>query len=378
MKPIRKAVLPVAGLGTRFLPATKAVPKEMLTVVDRPVVQHVVDEAREAGIEHFIFVTGRGKAVIEDHFDIAFELDRMLQERGKEAIYEELKRDLPAAGQTSFTRQQAPLGLGHAVWCAREIVGDEPFAVLLPDMLSKGCMQQMLSAYERHGGNVIAVEEVKPEETHQYGIVGVGETYGQTFEINGMVEKPKQGTAPSNFIISGRYILQPEIFSILEKGEKGAGGEIQLTDAMIRLAEKQSFFRHALRRPDLRYRFQARLPHGEHRLRAAAQGTRRAAQGRDRPAAQGTLREGSGGVRANRDCRAKTCKLRRTVRATRAWHAPSADFRRRNTLALCAAHCTLCIARSRWRRGPVALLGRFLPRLRAALRSGLFSWEIGL
>ncbi|MCC0805513.1 UTP--glucose-1-phosphate uridylyltransferase GalU [Methylobacterium sp. W2] len=242
MKPIRKAVLPVAGLGTRFLPATKAVPKEMLTVVDRPVVQHVVDEAREAGIEHFIFVTGRGKAVIEDHFDIAFELDRMLQERGKEAIYEELKRDLPAAGQTSFTRQQAPLGLGHAVWCAREIVGNEPFAVLLPDMLSKGCMHQMLSAYERHGGNVIAVEEVKPEETHQYGIVGVGETYGQTFEINGMIEKPKQGTAPSNFIISGRYILQPEIFSILEHGEKGAGGEIQLTDAMIKLAEKQSFF----------------------------------------------------------------------------------------------------------------------------------------
>ncbi len=242
MKPIRKAVLPVAGLGTRFLPATKAVPKEMLTVVDRPVVQHVVDEAREAGIEHFIFVTGRGKAVIEDHFDIAFELDHMLQERGKQAAYEELKRDLPQAGQTSFTRQQAPLGLGHAVWCAREIVGDEPFAVLLPDMLSRGCMGQMLKAYEQHGGNVIAVEEVKPEETHQYGIVGVGDTFGQTFEITGMVEKPKQGTAPSNFIISGRYILQPEIFSILERGEKGAGGEIQLTDAMIRLAEQQKFF----------------------------------------------------------------------------------------------------------------------------------------
>lgn len=242
MKPIRKAVLPVAGLGTRFLPATKAVPKEMLTVVDRPVVQHVVDEAREAGIEHFIFVTGRGKAVIEDHFDIAFELDRTLQERGKQAIYEELKRDLPAAGQTSFTRQQAPLGLGHAVWCAREIVGDEPFAVLLPDMLSRGCMQQMLSAYERHGGNIIAVEEVKPEETHQYGIVDVGDTFGQTFQIKGMVEKPKQGTAPSNFIISGRYILQPDIFSILEHGEKGAGGEIQLTDAMIKLAESQDFF----------------------------------------------------------------------------------------------------------------------------------------
>ncbi|SFL08328.1 UTP--glucose-1-phosphate uridylyltransferase GalU [Methylorubrum salsuginis] len=242
MKPIRKAVLPVAGLGTRFLPATKAVPKEMLTVVDRPVVQHVVDEAREAGIEHFIFVTGRGKAVIEDHFDIAFELDHTLQERGKTAAYEELKKDLPKAGQTSFTRQQAPLGLGHAVWCAREIVGDEPFAVLLPDMLSRGCMAQMLKAYEQHGGNVIAVEEVKPEETHQYGIVAVGETFGQTFEITGMVEKPKQGTAPSNFIISGRYILQPEIFSILERGDKGAGGEIQLTDAMIRLSEQQKFY----------------------------------------------------------------------------------------------------------------------------------------
>ncbi|MCE4224586.1 UTP--glucose-1-phosphate uridylyltransferase [Methylobacterium sp. C25] len=242
MKKIRKAVLPVAGLGTRFLPATKAVPKEMLTVVDRPVVQHVVDEAKAAGIEHFIFVTGRGKAVIEDHFDIAYELDATLQERGKTAAFEELKKDLPKAGQTSFTRQQAPLGLGHAVWCAREIVGDEPFAVLLPDMLSPGCMGQMLSAYEKHGGNVIAVEEVKPEETHQYGIVSVGETYGQTFEITGMVEKPKQGTAPSNFIISGRYILQPEVFSILEHGKKGAGGEIQLTDAMIDLMADQKFF----------------------------------------------------------------------------------------------------------------------------------------
>jgi len=242
MKRIRKAVLPVAGLGTRFLPATKAVPKEMLTVVDRPVVQHVVDEAREAGIEHFIFVTGRGKAVIEDHFDIAFELDATLQERGKQAAYEELKRDLPQAGQTSFTRQQAPLGLGHAVWCAREIVGDEPFAVILPDMLSRGSMTQMLAAYGQHGGNVVAVEEVKPEETHQYGIVSVGETFGQTFEITGMVEKPKQGTAPSNFIISGRYILQPEIFAILEHGRKGAGGEIQLTDAMIDLMAEQPFF----------------------------------------------------------------------------------------------------------------------------------------
>jgi UTP--glucose-1-phosphate uridylyltransferase len=242
MKPIRKAVLPVAGLGTRFLPATKAVPKEMLTVVDRPVVQHVVDEAREAGIEHFIFVTGRGKAVIEDHFDMAFELDHTLQERGKTAAYEELKKDLPKAGQTSFTRQQAPLGLGHAVWCAREIVGDEPFAVLLPDMLSRGCMKQMLSAYERHGGNIIAVEEVPEDQTHQYGIVAVGETFGDTFEITGMVEKPPKGTAPSNLIISGRYILQPEIFEVLSDQEKGAGGEIQLTDAMKRLSHAQKFF----------------------------------------------------------------------------------------------------------------------------------------
>ena len=242
MKRIRKAVLPVAGLGTRFLPATKAVPKEMLTVVDRPVVQHVVDEAREAGIEHFIFVTGRGKAVIEDHFDISYELDRTLAERGKQKELDELARDLPQAGQTSFTRQQAPLGLGHAVWCAREIVGDEPFAVLLPDMLSRGCMKQMLDAYERHGGNVIAVEEVPPEETHNYGIVAVGEDFGRTFEISGMVEKPPQGSAPSNLIISGRYILQPEIFDILSAGEKGAGGEIQLTDAMKKLAEKQDFF----------------------------------------------------------------------------------------------------------------------------------------
>ncbi|AWB20462.1 UTP--glucose-1-phosphate uridylyltransferase [Methylobacterium currus] len=242
MKRIRKAVLPVAGLGTRFLPATKAVPKEMLTVVDRPVVQHVVDEAREAGIEHFIFVTGRGKAVIEDHFDMSYELDRTLQERGKHEAYEALKKDLPAAGQTSFTRQQEPLGLGHAVWCAREIVGDEPFAVILPDMLSRGSMVQMLKAYEQHGGNIIAVEEVAPDQTHQYGIVSVGQEFGDTFEITGMVEKPPKGTAPSNYIISGRYILQPEIFSILERGERGAGGEIQLTDGMKRLSETQKFY----------------------------------------------------------------------------------------------------------------------------------------
>jgi UTP--glucose-1-phosphate uridylyltransferase len=242
MKRIRKAVIPVAGLGTRFLPATKAIPKEMLTVVDRPVVQHVVDEAREAGIEHFVFVTGRNKGAIEDHFDMAFELEATLQERGKTKEYEALAAALPGAGQTSFTRQQAPLGLGHAVWCAREIVGDEPFAVILPDMLSRGCMSQMLTAYERHGGNIIAVEEVPEDETHKYGIVATGVSFGQTFEINGMVEKPPKGEAPSNLIISGRYILQPEIFEILSDQERGAGNEIQLTDAMKRLMKTSPFF----------------------------------------------------------------------------------------------------------------------------------------
>lgn len=251
-KRIRKAVFPVAGLGTRFLPATKAVPKEMLTVVDRPVVQHVVDEAREAGIEHFIFVTGRGKGAIEDHFDMAYELEDTLRRRNKSKEYEALMSDLPAAGATSFTRQQAPLGLGHAVWCARDIIGDEPFAVLLPDMItlpargkSARCLAEAVAAYETHGGNIIAVEEVKPEETHQYGIVARGKDYGATFEITGMVEKPPQGTAPSNFIISGRYILEPEIFALLERHEKGAGGEIQLTDAMIHLAKTRPF--HAVR-----------------------------------------------------------------------------------------------------------------------------------
>ena len=247
-KRIRKAVLPVAGLGTRFLPATKAVPKEMLTVVDRPVVQHVVDEAREAGIEHFIFVTGRGKAVIEDHFDMSYELEDTLRRRNKTKEYDALMADLPKAGATSFTRQQAPLGLGHAVWCARDIIGDEPFAVLLPDMITlpngprkSRCLAQAMEAYGKHGGNIIAVEEVPPSETHQYGIVSVGADYGHSFEINGMMEKPPQGTAPSNWMISGRYILEPEIFELLEKGEKGAGGEIQLTDAMIKLAVTQPF-----------------------------------------------------------------------------------------------------------------------------------------
>ena len=238
-RPIRKAVFPVAGLGTRFLPATKAVPKEMLTVVDRPVIQHVVDEARAAGIEHFIFVTGRNKAVIEDHFDNQFELERTLADRGKKAELEALLKDLPAAGQASFTRQQAPLGLGHAVWCAREIVGDEPFAVLLPDMLhhaSTPCLAEMIAAYNEHGGNHIAVAPVPVDQTHMYGIVGVEDRTAKVSKITGMVEKPPKGTAPSNLHVTGRYILQPEIFDLLGKQGKGAGGEIQLTDSMIALA----------------------------------------------------------------------------------------------------------------------------------------------
>jgi UTP--glucose-1-phosphate uridylyltransferase len=246
---IRKAVFPVAGLGTRVLPATKAMPKEMLTIVDRPLIQYVVDEAREAGIEHFIFVTGRNKGVIEDHFDKMYELDASLAERGKKAEIAALARDQPEAGAMSFTRQQAPLGLGHAVWCARDIVGDEPFAVLLPDELvlnTPGCLKQMIEAAGKLGdkSNLIAVEGVPAHLTHQYGICGVGKRHAQAnlFEVAGMVEKPPQGTAPSNLSITGRYILQPEIFKILETQERGAGGEIQLTDAMIGLAKTQSFY----------------------------------------------------------------------------------------------------------------------------------------
>ena len=244
---IRKAVFPVAGLGTRVLPATKAMPKEMLTIVDRPLIQYVVDEAKEAGIEHFIFVTGRNKGVIEDHFDRMYELDATLQARGKTAEMDILARDQPEAGSVSFTRQQAPLGLGHAVWCARDIVGNEPFAVVLPDELvlnTPGCLKQMIEAASRLGekSNVIAVEEVPAHLTHQYGICGVGKRTGKMFEVDGMVEKPAKGTAPSNLSITGRYILQPEIFKILETQERGAGGEIQLTDAMIGLAKTQSFY----------------------------------------------------------------------------------------------------------------------------------------
>src|SRR3954452_9687162 len=248
MSPIRKAVFPVAGLGTRFLPATKAMPKEMLTVVDRPLIQYAVDEAREAGIEHFVFITGRNKSVIEDHFDKQFELEHTLESRGKHWALEELQRDLPQAGQTSFTRQQEPLGLGHAVWCARDIVGDEPFALLLPDMLHHGarsCLAEMIEAYERHGGNHIAVSPVPDDQTHQYGIVGVEDARAKVSRITRMVEKPPRGTAPSNLHITGRYILHPAVFELLATQERGAGGEIQLTDAMIRLARTEPF--HAVR-----------------------------------------------------------------------------------------------------------------------------------
>jgi UTP--glucose-1-phosphate uridylyltransferase len=244
-QPIRKAVFPVAGLGTRFLPATKAMPKEMLTVVDRPVIQHVVDEALASGIEHFIFVTGRNKGVIEDHFDSQFELERTLAERGKHRELEQLTRELPRPGQMSFTRQQAPLGLGHAVWCAREIVGREPFALLLPDMLhqaSRPCLAEMIEAYAQNGGNHLAVSPVPDDQTHLYGIVGVADPRAKVSAITSMIEKPPKGAAPSNLHITGRYILQPEIFALLEMAERGAGGEIQITDAMIRLAAEQNFF----------------------------------------------------------------------------------------------------------------------------------------
>ena len=245
-KKIRKAIFPVAGLGTRFLPATKSIPKEMLTIVDRPIIQHVVDEAREAGIEHFIFVTGRNKSAIEDHFDVQYELEHTLQQRDKLVALEKLREYLPEPGQVSFTRQQEPLGLGHAVWCARHIIGDEPFAVILPDTIvdaRPGCLQQLMNAYDNYGGdNIIAIEEVAPEETHKYGVVGVKNDNPNHMAITKMVEKPPQGSAPSNYVISGRYILQPEIFDYLGKKQKGEGGEIQLTDAMAELLKTQSFY----------------------------------------------------------------------------------------------------------------------------------------
>jgi UTP--glucose-1-phosphate uridylyltransferase len=242
IKRVRKAVFPVAGLGTRFLPATKAMPKEMLTVVDKPLIQYAVEEALEAGIEQIIFVTGRGKGALEDHFDISYELEDTMRARGKSLSVIEGIRQKP--GSPVYVRQQEPLGLGHAVWCAREIVGDEPFAVLLPDELmvgKPGFIAQMVEAYNQVGGNIVGALEVADSETDKYGIISPGAIDGRLTEVKALVEKPKQGSAPSNLMIPGRYILQPEVMRILESQEKGAGGEIQLTDAMAQLIGQQPF-----------------------------------------------------------------------------------------------------------------------------------------
>ncbi len=242
MTKIRKAVFPVAGMGTRFLPATKAVPKEMLPVVDRPLIQYAVDEALEAGIETMIFVTGRGKMAIEDHFDMAFELERTQADRGKSVAALEGTRLTP--GNAVFVRQQEPRGLGHAIWCARDIVGDEPFAIILPDEFmvgQPGCLKQMVDAYDKTGGNLICALEVPMEETPSYGVLDPGVRDGVLTEVKGLVEKPKAGTAPSNLIVAGRYILQPQVMDLLATQEAGAGGEVQLTDSMAKLIGKQPF-----------------------------------------------------------------------------------------------------------------------------------------
>jgi UTP--glucose-1-phosphate uridylyltransferase len=243
-KRVKKVVIPVAGLGTRVLPATKSIPKELLPVVDRPLIDYVVAEARDAGIEHIILVTGRGKSAIEDYFDHAFELETTLRAKNKTEILAEIEKTVPRAGDLSYTRQQAPLGLGHAVWCARAIIGDEPFAVSLPDEIvphRPGFLRQMVDAYEKVGGNLVAVEEVPNSETSKYGVIAPRARKGNLIEMSGMVEKPKAAEAPSNFRIIGRYILQPEIFKLLETQEKGAGGEIQLTDSMNKLNTEQTF-----------------------------------------------------------------------------------------------------------------------------------------
>lgn len=241
-KPIRKAVFPVAGLGTRFLPATKAIPKELLPIVDRPLIQYAIDEAREAGIEQMIFVTGRGKTALVENFDIAYELEHTMRERGKDMSPLDDTRFTP--GDLITVRQQVPMGLGHAIWCARAVVGDEPFAILLPDELMWGkpnCMKQMVEAYNEVGGNLISVLEVPHDEVYKYGVITPGETRGNLTEVKGLVEKPKVEDAPSNKIVSGRYILQPEVMRTLETQEKGAGGEIQLTDAMGKMIGAQPF-----------------------------------------------------------------------------------------------------------------------------------------
>ncbi|AMO70747.1 UTP--glucose-1-phosphate uridylyltransferase [Sphingorhabdus sp. M41] len=242
MKPIRKAVFPVAGMGTRFLPATKVMPKELFPIVDRPLLQYAVDEALEAGIDQMIFINGRGKGMIEDHFDMAYELERTMADRSKDGSVLEGTR--LRAGDCVFVRQQEPLGLGHAIWCARDIIGDEPFAIFLPDEFmvgSPGCMKQMVSAYEKLGGNIVCALEIPIEDTPSYGVIDPGYRDGPITEVKGLVEKPAAGTAPSNLILPGRYILQPEVMRILETQEAGAGGEIQLTDAMAQMIGKQPF-----------------------------------------------------------------------------------------------------------------------------------------
>lgn len=240
---IRKVVFPVAGLGTRFLPATKAVPKEMLPVVDRPLIQYAVDEALEAGVETMIFVTGRGKGAIEDHFDVAYELERTQADRGKPV--DALNGTRLTPGNAVFVRQQEPRGLGHAIWCARDIIGDEPFAIILPDELligrQKGCLAQMVEQYDKVGGNLVCALEVPMEETPSYGVIDPGKRDGVLTEVKGLVEKPKAGTAPSNLMLPGRYILQPEVMALLATQEAGAGGEVQLTDSMAKLIGKQAF-----------------------------------------------------------------------------------------------------------------------------------------
>lgn len=248
IKPVRKAIFPVAGLGTRFLPATKAMPKEMLPINDRPLIQHVFEEAREAGIEEFIFVTGRHKNMLEEHFDYQPELEQTLQARGKDDMIAKVRNSEMPAGKLFLTRQPKPLGLGHAVWCAQKLIGDEPFAIILPDDLvdyKEGCLTQMINAYNEYGGNIVAVKEVPRAETSKYGILDIGEDDGDIVSIKGLVEKPDPEDAPSTLSIIGRYILQPEVFDHLAAFETGAGNEIQLTDAMAKLLGKQPF--HGLR-----------------------------------------------------------------------------------------------------------------------------------
>lgn len=240
----RKAVIPVAGFGTRVLPASKSIPKELLTVVDRPLIHYIMEEALEAGIEHLCFVTGRGKGAIEDYFDHQVELEQALEKKNKTEILGMTLESVLEAGRTSFTRQQKALGLGHAVWCARDIVGDEPFAVILPDVIIKGrpkCLKEMMDRYEE-GSNVIAVEDVPRDQVNKYGIIAPkGAWKDGAVEMTGMVEKPDPAEAPSTYSITGRYILQPEIFGLLEKQGPGAGNEIQLTDSMAALLEHQKF-----------------------------------------------------------------------------------------------------------------------------------------